>query len=183
MNKLITKEDFMTFLKENKTGLSLIGFDSPEHQSSLLVKQLLNDEYGLCCFMLQISKKTVIGTLTNKRLLILRNKMIGNNIISISLNNINDISTKNKLTTSYFIIDTLKETIELTGRKNIVQNTYSTLQNSLNLIQNNLINDSKVKTTCDTNKYDDLSKLKKLLDENIITKEEFEKEKDKILNN
>lgn len=32
-------------------------------------------------------------------------------------------------------------------------------------------------------KYDELEKLKKLLDNNIITKEEFENEKNKILNN
>lgn len=31
-------------------------------------------------------------------------------------------------------------------------------------------------------KYDELNKLKELLDKNIITKEEFEKEKQKILN-
>lgn len=182
MNKLVTQNDFITFLKENKTGLPLICFESPKFQSSLLVKQLLNEEYGLCCFLLEMNKKTVIGALTNKRLLILRNKMIGNDIISVSLNNINDIYMKNRLTKSYIIIDTIKETIELTGRNDIVKNTYKILQDSLNLTHNNLIINNGSKSTNDINKYDELSKLKKLLDENAITKDEFEKEKDKILN-
>ena len=56
MNKLITQNDFITFLKENKTGLPLICFDSPKFQSSLLVKQLLEGEYGLCCFLLDMNK-------------------------------------------------------------------------------------------------------------------------------
>lgn len=86
------------------------------------------------------------------------------------------------MTLSHIIIDTLKETIELTGRNDIVKNTYEILQNSLNTIKNNLISNNKHISECNINKYDDLSKLKKLLDENIITKEEFENEKDKILN-
>ena len=86
------------------------------------------------------------------------------------------------MTLSHIIIGTLKETIELTGRNDIVKNTYEILQNSLNTIKNNLISNNKHISECNINKYDDLSKLKKLLDENIITKEEFENEKDKILN-
>lgn len=182
MNKLTTKNDFLTFLKENKTGLPLIGFDSPKFHSILLEKELMNEEYGLCCFLLDMNKKIVIGTLTNKRLIILRNKLLGNDIISISLNNINDVYTKSKFSKSYIIIDTLKETIELTGRIDIIKNTYKVLRDSLNTVQNNLINNNQYKSECSTDKYENLTKLKKLLDENVITKDEFEKEKDKILN-
>ena len=49
-------------------------------------------------------------------------------------------------------------------------------------IKSNKKKDSTSRTNIDQ-KYSDLNKLKKLLDKNIITKEEFEKEKKKILKN
>ena len=45
-----------------------------------------------------------------------------------------------------------------------------------------MIDEVETNNTDVDKKYNDLIKLKKLLDENIITKEEFEKEKKKILN-
>ena len=48
-------------------------------------------------------------------------------------------------------------------------------------INNNKLEEKKNETDMDR-KYSDLNKLKKLLDKKIITKEEFEKEKKKILN-
>ena len=47
---------------------------------------------------------------------------------------------------------------------------------------NRKISNTKKETSDMDKKYDDLNKLKKLLDKKIITKEEFEKEKKKILN-
>ncbi len=44
-----------------------------------------------------------------------------------------------------------------------------------------LIDKKPIKTIVSANKYDDLKKIKELLDENIITKEEFEREKKKLL--
>lgn len=46
-----------------------------------------------------------------------------------------------------------------------------------------LIDDEKSSTEKLKSKYDDLEKLKKLLDNGVITEEEFTKEKYKILNN
>jgi len=47
-------------------------------------------------------------------------------------------------------------------------------------IENKLLNKDTIITS--TDKYDQLSKIKKLLDENVISQEEFENEKKKILN-
>lgn len=179
MEKLITEKDFTTYLKEKGTGVPFVGFESPKYQFNLLQKQLLDGEYGLCCFLLQIDKKNVVGSLTNKRLIILKNKIIGNDIISISINNINDIYIKNKIATSYIIIDTLKETVKLNGPRISVENTYKVLQNSLNIIKNSLINKDELNSN---DKYDELKKIKELLDNGTLTQDEFEKEKQKILN-
>lgn len=188
MKEMTTKEEFYEYLKNNKTGMkNLIGTVSPKYQFAFLEKQLLKDEYAICCFVLQInefsitSKNNVSGALTNKRLIISKNNIVKNEIISISINNINDIYIKNKIVQSFLIIDTLKETIELTGNREYVENTYKLLHESLNEVKNNLItNDTEPLNT--TSKYDELSKIKELLDNGILTQEEFNTEKEKILN-
>lgn len=43
------------------------------------------------------------------------------------------------------------------------------------------LNSNKVTTIAKEDKYDKLAKLKKLLDDNVITQEEFENEKCKLL--
>ncbi len=54
------------------------------------------------------------------------------------------------------------------------------------VVTNNLFNVNQCNetnhTNFDNNKYESLEKLKKLYDDKILTKEEYEKEKDKILN-
>lgn len=50
-----------------------------------------------------------------------------------------------------------------------------------NLFDSNSINTDSA-TNFDKNKYESLERLKKLYDEKVLTKEEYEKEKDKILN-
>lgn len=82
------------------------------------------------------------------------------------------------------IIDSFKETLVFVGLKKLVENTNNALNNALNEIKNNLINDNtiKINDTQPDSKYDKLTKLKKLLDENIINQKEFEEEKQKILN-
>ena len=50
-----------------------------------------------------------------------------------------------------------------------------------NLFDSNGTNTNSA-TNFDKNKYESLERLKKLYDEKALTKEEYEKEKDKILN-
>lgn len=150
----------------------------------IIESNLLKDEKILTCFMLMIGKssKRVAGALTNKRLIIARKEIVGNKIINISLNNINDIFIKNGLIDSTLIIDSISETIELRGLRNLVQNTYNELHNKLNEVKNGFINNNISPIVNNSSKYDELKKLKELLDEGIITQDEFEKEKNKVLN-
>lgn len=180
--KSTTADDMLRYCLLKKTGNEgipggmLRGF-------KIIEKNLLNDENVLTCFMLMIgnSSSRVAGVLTNKRLIIAKNEIIGNKIISISINTINDIFLKNGLVDSKLVIDSLSEKVELRGLKNLTQNTYNELHQKLNEIKNSLIN-NKYYTTGSNSKYDELKKAKELLDSGILTQEEFENEKQKILN-
>ena len=66
------------------------------------------------------------------------------------------------------------------GLKNLTQNAYSDLHQKLNEIKNGLINNNQ-NSNINNTKYDDLKKIKELLDNGILTQDEFEKEKNKIL--
>lgn len=57
------------------------------------------------------------------------------------------------------------------------------IKNYIEEYNSNNINNQSVTFVQQDDKYDKLSKLKKLLDENIINQDEFDKEKEKILNN
>ncbi len=178
----ITAKDMVKYCLSKKTGNEgmpggmLRGF-------TIIEKNILNDENFLTCFMLMIgnSSKRVAGVLTNKRLIIAKNDIIGNRIISISINNINDIFLKNGLVNSTLVIDSLSEKVELRGLKNLTQNTYNELHQKLNEIKNGLINNEHYSIN-NISKYDELKKIKELLDNGTLTQEEFEKEKQKILN-
>lgn len=185
--KLLTSDDFSNYVIENKTGNESLPGWMKKH-FKVVEQNLVNDEYGLVSFMLMIgnSSKRIAGVLTNKRLIIAQDKLIGNQLITVSINNINDIYMKKGLIDGTLIIDSFKETLAFVGLKKLVENTNNALNNALNEIKNNLISNNIIQNSNtiqhSDDKYDKLSKLKKLLDENVINQEEFEKEKQKILN-
>ncbi len=182
MKELLHCDDFVHYVETKKTGNESLPGWMKKH-FKVVENSLLNGEYGVVCFMLMIGKssKRVAGVLTNKRLIIAQDKLIGNQLITISINNINDIYIKNGLIDSTLVIDSFKETLQFTGLKKLVQNTNSELNNALNYVKNNLINNNDTIVT-KTSKYDELKKIKELLDTDIITQEEFDSEKEKILN-
>lgn len=185
--KLLTSDDFSNYVIENKTGNESLPGWMKKH-FKVVEQNLVNDEYGLVSFMLMIgnSSKRIAGVLTNKRLIIAQDKLIGNQLITVSINNINDIYMKKGLIDGTLIIDSFKETLAFVGLKRLVENTNNALNNALNEIKNNLISNNVIQNNNtiqhSDDKYDKLSKLKKLLDENVLNQEEFEKEKQKILN-
>lgn len=180
MKKLLNADDFTKYCQENQTGNESWPGMMNKH-FKIIENSLLNDEYGLTSFMLMIGNSSlrIAGVLTNKRLIIGQKKVIGNQLITISINNINDIYTKKGIIDGILIIDSLKEKIELHGLKQYVQNTYKYLHESLDDIKSNVMNG---KNDNGNSKYDDLKKLKDLLDNKVISQKEFEKEKNKILN-
>lgn len=179
-----TNIELANYMKDKKTGNESFPGMAMKH-FKVIENSLLNDENVLTCFMLLYgnTSKRIAGALTNKRLIIAQGKFIGNQLITISINNINDIYIKNGLINSTLVIDSLKETIQLKGLTNLVKNANSELNIALNEIKNGIINNSQSNNVYvnQEDNYDKLKKLKSLLDENIISQEEFEKEKQKLL--
>ncbi len=69
----------------------------------------------------------------------------------------------------------------LVGGGNITNYTLD-IENAISACEIKDCNNKKPTSNSMTSKYDELKKLKELLDSGVITQEEFEKEKEKILN-
>ena len=82
------------------------------------------------------------------------------------------------------IIQLLTETNKTIYTRDPIEPEKGSMKAVLNT--NNLFNASQCNetnyTNFDNNKYESLEKLKKLYDDKVLTKEEYEKEKNKILN-
>lgn len=124
--------------------------------------------------------------LTNKRIMMAQKKAVTGEIFqTVSLNNINDITFQSGLIYGKLTIDTIKETFNI----EVDKETAKTIKSSFHVIMNELKN---VSVTSDVemlntaqNKFsiaDELKKYKELLDLGILTQEEFEIQKNKLLN-
>lgn len=178
-----TAEELSEFCHKNNLGQGLTKKWELKH-FNVIANALNQDESVKICSMLLFgadnSDKTINGNvaiaLTNKRLIIGQKKLVGEHIISISLQNINDIYFEKKALFGYITIDTIKEKISVYSNNEETKNFYNAIQTIVNSNRNNISTDKK-----DDDKYEKLRKLKSLYDENIITKEEFEQEKAKLL--
>lgn len=178
-----TAEEMVEFCHKNNLGQGLTKKWELKH-FNVIANVLNQDENVKLCSMLLFgannSDKTINGNvaiaLTNERLIIGQKKMVGEHIISISLQNINDIYFEKKALFGYITIDTIKEKINVYSNNIEAKNFYNAIQTTVNGRQNN-INEKNL----NDDKYEKLRKLKLLYDDEVITKEEFEKEKEKIL--
>lgn len=78
-------------------------------------------------------------------------------------------SQKNRVDDNTIMFGKKEKNVEAKEIKEYIENYNSQNHNSTTVIQ-------------ESDKYDQLSKLKKLLDENVISQEEFDSEKSKLLN-
>lgn len=132
------------------------------------------------CIKVCIMLDTTELCITNKRM-IGKHGWLNTNTLDAPLNKINDINIRQNIIGKLFnfsnvIISTSSSKYNFNYIKNAEE-----LKNYFNNIIFNLDENKNNNLNSNEDKYDKLSKLKKLMDENIITKEEFKKEKDKIL--
>ena len=177
-----TAEEMVKFCDENNLGKGMTKKWELKH-FQLIEKNLDEDEKVILPFM---GLKNYISAtkhdsyyafaITNKRIIMAQQKMLGQDIKSVSLNNINDITLSNGPISGTVYFDTYKEQFNVNSNSDVATNIYN---NARRLLMNNKIDNTLEKK--DTDKYERLRKLKSLYDDEIITKEEFEKEKDKIL--
>lgn len=103
-------------------------------------------------------------------------KVIGQNFQSVSLDQVNDITFSSGLAFGVITIDTLKERFNVALDKAQAQNINNQIHDLLLKLK------SKPEPAATSLNYDEIYKLKQLLDDGLITEEEFQKKKSDILN-
>lgn len=124
--------------------------------------------------------------LTNKRIVMAQQKAITGEIFqTVSLNNVNDITFQSGLIYGKLTIDTIKETFNIEVDKETAKTICYTFHAIMNELKNVAVtSDVEILNTAQ-NKLsiaDELKKYKELLDLGVLTLEEFEMQKRKLLN-
>ncbi|MGU8907281.1 PH domain-containing protein [Clostridium perfringens] len=122
--------------------------------------------------------------ITNKRIIMAQKKQItGENFQTISLDNINDITFKSGVLLGILTVDTIKETFNIGLDKGSAKSINSTLHSVVDNIKNiSITPEIKELSTNSFSIADELKKYKELLDLGVLTQDEFEKQKNKLLN-
>lgn len=174
-------EEMLNYCKENKLGNGMTKKWELKH-FKLIEKNLDDDENVILPFIGLKNYKSATQhdnfyafAITNKRIIMAQQKLFGQDIQSVSLKNINDIKISSGPVSGTVLFDTYKEQFNVNTNSEAAENIYHLARQLL--INNN--NNFENKNSSD--KYDALKRLKSLYDDEIITKEEFEKEKAKIL--
>lgn len=121
---------------------------------------------------------------TNKRILMAQQKVIGQVFQSVSWKNINDITFSSGLVIGILTIDTYKETFNVGLDKYSAQTINTRIHEVFEKVKNDNINTTELKSNLSTNiasSYDELIKSKELLDAGILTQDEFDMKKKQIL--
>jgi hypothetical protein len=181
---------------ENGAGVGLTRATAIKH-FNLIALNLVDDEEVIFTFIGYYNWDTqnkltnnCAFAITNKRIMIAQNKLIGDFSQSISLDRINDVSIKNGLIIGVITIDTAKEIFQVGANKTIIQNIYHQIQlviekakqlKSEQQTQHVIVkNDNQLNS--EKNVVLQLKEMKELLDLGILTPEEFEKKKKELLN-
>lgn len=124
---------------------------------------------------------------TQDRMIVAQKKLVGQNLQSINLSNLNDITMSTGILWGVLTFDTFKEKINVAIDKSTISNIHNLLTGYLMTKKQKDANIQAVKqpepTLSASNNlgaYDELIKCKELLDLGIITKEEFDKKKKEL---
>lgn len=151
---------------------------------SLIEESLLNNEDVLMAFIGLHNYKSLTKhdnnyayVITNQRIIMAQKRMMGNSIQTVSLNNINDITLNSGAALGIVTIDSIKEVFNIAVDKKSAKLIYNEIHNVLGNINKPTIASSNGNNS----NIDDIYKLKELLDNGIITQEEFDLKKKQIL--
>ncbi|MDD2370865.1 MAG: PH domain-containing protein [Firmicutes bacterium] len=181
-----TAEGLYQYCLDNNFGQGLNREWGIKH-FNIISQNLMNDEEVKVAFIgLQnfISMTKHNGNyayaITNKRILSAQKKIIGESFQTISLDNINDITLNTGMLMGIITVDTIKETFNIAVNKQVAQNIFTKVHEVLDAIKNPQVNNKEVNSNISI--ADELKKFKDLLDSGILTQEEFDAQKTKLLN-
>ena len=128
--------------------------------------------------------KNFAYAITDKRILMAQQNIIGESVKSINWNNINDITLNKNALFGVVEVDTFKERFNIAVDRTQAQNIYNEIYRVYDILKRKEERKQYVPPKSEQTKedpYEQLKKLKELLDMDIISQEEFDKKKKQIL--
>lgn len=183
-----TAEEMAKYCEEHGTGSGFNKKWTLKH-FQVIEKQLKDDEEVEVCFIglkdyisLTKHKNNWAYAITDDRIIIGQKGLIGESVDFISLRNLNDISFKKGIALGVLTFDTIKEEFNVGLDKFSAENIHKEVSNYLmDKTENiNKIENAHIENTT-SDPYEEVKKLKDLLDMGIITEEEFDNKKNSLL--
>ena len=179
-----TAEEMYQYCIDNKYGTGMNRKWGIKH-FRLIENALHNDEDVIMCFIglhnyqsTTSSDNNFAYAITNKRILMAQQKMIGQVLQSVAIDNLNDITLNSGMVFGVITVDTIKEKFNVAIAKQMALNVNEKIHEVLLSLKEQK-KTSSTETT--TSSADELLKFKNLLDMGVITSEEFEKKKKQLL--
>lgn len=180
-----TAEEMVQFCDENNTGEGMTANWRLKH-FKVVENQLKEDEEVLVAFIglknyesLSKHEQNWAYAITNKRIIIGQKGLIGEKVDVISLRDLNDVSFKKGMIYGILTIDTIKEKFNVGLDKISATSIHELVTNTLMDLKEEMYQPTQQVKTSDP--YEEIKKLKELLDMGVITEEEFDLKKKSIL--
>jgi len=155
----------------------------------LIEENLSSDEDVLMCFIglhNYISptrhNNNFAYAITEKRIIVAQKRIIGEELQTIFVENINDILFSMGMAVGVITIDTIKEKFNVALDKSGAANINSEIHDLLYSIRQGSMSAKSSKPKEDYDAAQELRKYKELLDDGIITQEDFDAKKKHLLN-
>ena len=181
-----TAQEMYTYCIDNGFGEGMNRKWGIKH-FSLIEQALSQDEDVLMCFIglhnyISATKhdSNFAYAITNKRIIMAQQKVIGQNFQSVSIENVNDVTLQTGMIFGTITIDTIKETFNVGVNKIVARNINNYIHDILFSIKQK--NSGKETITVKAqSSADEILKFKNLLDMGAITQEEFDNKKKELL--
>lgn len=193
-----TPEEMYGYCEKENTGSSINKWLTLQH-FAIISKDLAMDEEVLVCFVgVGEDKRHYACGLTKNRLIIARRKLVGELSKITLLKNINDIRKKVNPVLGYLTFFTLQNSFTLKLSAEQANFVYPLILNLLTkkdqqptIVESQFVEKESgnlekvpiVQVPIDRSLANQLRELKQLTDEGILTKEEFDTQKKKLLEN
>lgn len=176
-----TAEQMYEYNVAHGFGKELLGWRKKHFD--VLEKSLAPDEEVNICFVaLRDADDATAGVhayaITNKRLLIAQQGISGESVKSVNLDNLNDVTYRTGPYHGYLEFDTFKERVSVAFPKEEATRLYALINEYFSEFKKN----QPTAANNSLSSADELRKFKQLLDDGIITQEEYEEKKRQLLN-
>lgn len=182
-----TADHMYEYCKSNKLGPTSSSRGFLIKTFSNIAEALRDNEDILTCFVANretnYSTRLCVCSISNQRIIISQKNLIGKDLQTIAIDNVNDITVKFGLLSGRIVIDTFKEVISMTASRNRTKRIDNILHNIIQKVKEKRggQEDPSIILQKQISDADELLKYKQLLDAGVISNEEFDKKKKELL--